>query len=72
MSAALDAFAEAPQACALLRACYRQAGDFEKGEVNGATASLALVRAVAEAYPVRRLALPPFNARPSDKQSNQV
>ena len=27
-----------------------QSGDFEKGEANGATASLALVRAVAEAY----------------------
>ena len=27
-----------------------QSGDFEKGEANGATASLALIRAVAEAY----------------------
>jgi hypothetical protein len=27
-----------------------QSGDFEKGEANGAIASLALVRAVAEAY----------------------
>jgi hypothetical protein len=27
-----------------------QSGDFEKGEANGATASLALVRAVTKAY----------------------
>jgi hypothetical protein len=27
-----------------------QSGDFEKGEASGATASLALIRAVAEAY----------------------
>ena len=53
-AAALYAFAQA-RAKAVL--CFThvtnqmgQAGDFEKGEANGATASLALVHAVADAW----------------------
>ncbi|HVY15369.1 MAG TPA: nucleoside phosphorylase [Rhodopila sp.] len=53
-AAALYAFAEARQKSVL---CFThvtnqmgQSGDFEKGEANGAPASLALIRAVAEAY----------------------
>ena len=53
-AAALYAFAEA---CGKPVICFAhvtnqmgQSGDFEKGEANGATASLALVQAVAEAY----------------------
>jgi uridine phosphorylase len=53
-AAALYAFAEArrkPVLCfAHVTNQMGQVGDFEKGEANGATASLALVRAVAEAY----------------------
>jgi uridine phosphorylase len=53
-AAALYAFAEArrkPVLCfAHVTNQMGQSGDFEKGEENGATASLALVRAVAEAY----------------------
>jgi uridine phosphorylase len=53
-AAALYAFAEArskPVICfAHVTNRMGQSGDFEKGEANGATASLALVRAVAEAY----------------------
>jgi uridine phosphorylase len=53
-AAALYAFAEARQNAVL---CFAHVtnqmglcGDFEKGEANGATASLALIHAVAEAY----------------------
>jgi hypothetical protein len=50
----LYAFAEArckPVLCfAYVTNQMGQSGDFEKGEANGAIASLALVRAVAEAY----------------------
>ena len=53
-AAALYAFAEARQKAVLCFAHVTnqmgQSGDFEKGEANGATASLALIRAVAEAY----------------------
>jgi uridine phosphorylase len=53
-AAALYAFAEArrkPVLCfAHVTNQMGQVGDFNKGEANGATASLALVRAVAEAY----------------------
>jgi uridine phosphorylase len=53
-AAALYAFAEArrkPVLCfAHVTNQMGQSGDFEKGEANGATASLALVRAVAQAY----------------------
>ena len=53
-AAALYAFAEArrkPVLCfAHVTNQMGQSGDFEKGEASGATASLALVRAVAEAY----------------------
>ena len=53
-AAALYAFAEARRKPVLCFAHVTnqtgQSGDFEKGEENGATASLALVRAVAEAY----------------------
>ena len=53
-AAALYAFAEArrkPVLCfAHVTNQMGQVGDFKKGEANGATASLALVRAVAEAY----------------------
>jgi uridine phosphorylase len=53
-AAALYAFAEArrkPVLCfAHVTNQMGQSGDFEKGEANGATAALALVRAVAEAY----------------------
>lgn len=53
-AAALYAFAEARSKAVLCFAHVTnqmgQLGDFEKGEANGATASLALVRAVAEAY----------------------
>jgi uridine phosphorylase len=53
-AAALYAFAEArckPVLCfAHVTNQMGQSGDFEKGEANGATASLALVRAVARAY----------------------
>jgi hypothetical protein len=53
-AAALYAFAEArrkPVLCfAHVTNQMGQVGDFEKGEANRATASLALVRAVAEAY----------------------
>jgi hypothetical protein len=52
--AALYAFAEARRK-AVLRFAHvtnqmGQSGDFEKGEAHGATASLALVRAIGEAY----------------------
>jgi purine-nucleoside phosphorylase len=53
-AAALYAFA---QACGKAVLCFAhvtnqmgQAGDFEKGEANGAIASLALVHAVAETW----------------------
>jgi uridine phosphorylase len=53
-AAALYAFAEARRKSVLCFAHVTnqmgQTGDFEKGEANGATASLALIRAVAEAY----------------------
>ena len=53
-AAALYAFAEArrkPMLCfAHVTNKMGQSGDFEKGEANGATASLALVRAVTKAY----------------------
>jgi uridine phosphorylase len=53
-AAALYAFATARQQPVLCFAHVTnqmgQAGDFEKGEANGATASLALVHAVAEAW----------------------
>jgi len=53
-AAALYAFAQArdkPVLCfAHVTNQMGQHGDFEKGEANGATASLALVRAVADAY----------------------
>ena len=53
-AAALYAFAEARQKAVLCFAHVTnqmgQSGDFEKGEANGATASLALIRTVAEAY----------------------
>src|ERR1700733_8811169 len=53
-AAALYAFAEARQKAVLCFAHVTnqmgQSGDFEKGEANGATASLTLIRAVAEAY----------------------
>lgn len=53
-AAALYAFARArgkPVLCfAHVTNQMGQAGDFEKGEANGATASLALVRAVADAW----------------------
>jgi uridine phosphorylase len=53
-AAALYAFAEArrkPILCfAHVTNHMGQAGDFEKGDANGATASLALIRAVADAY----------------------
>jgi hypothetical protein len=52
--AALYAFAEARGKAVLCFAHVTnqmgQAGDFEKGEVNGATASLALVHAVGETW----------------------
>jgi purine-nucleoside phosphorylase len=53
-AAALYAFAKArrkPVLCfAHVTNHMGQSGDFEKGEANGATASLALVRAVTKAY----------------------
>ena len=53
-AAALYAFAQAhakPVLCfAHVTNQMGQAGDFEKGEANGATASLALVDAIAEAW----------------------
>ena len=53
-AAALYAFAEArrkPVLCfAHVTNQMGESGDFEKGEANGATASLALVRAVAQCY----------------------
>jgi uridine phosphorylase len=53
-AAALYAFAEARRKAVLCFAHVTnqmgQSGDFEKGEASGATASLALIRAVAEAY----------------------
>jgi uridine phosphorylase len=53
-AAALYAFANARRKSVLCFAHVTnqmgQSGDFEKGEANGATASLALLRAVAEAY----------------------
>jgi uridine phosphorylase len=53
-AAALYAFAQArakPVLCfAHVTNQMGQAGDFEKGEANGATASLALVRAIADAW----------------------
>jgi uridine phosphorylase len=53
-AAALYAFAEArlkPVLCfAYVTNQMGRSGDFEKGKANGATASLALVRAVAKAY----------------------
>jgi hypothetical protein len=53
-AAALYAFAEARRKSVLCFAHVTnqmgQSGDFEKGEANGATASLALVRAVTKAY----------------------
>ena len=53
-AAALYAFAEARRKSVLCFAHVTnqmgQTGDFEKGEANGATASLALIRVVAEAY----------------------
>jgi hypothetical protein len=53
-AAALYAFAEArrkPMLCfAHVTNQMGQPGDFEKGEANGAAASLALVRAVTKAY----------------------
>jgi uridine phosphorylase len=53
-AAALYAFAEARQKSVLCFAHVTnqmgQSGDFEKGEANGATASLALIQAVAAAY----------------------
>lgn len=54
VAAALYAFAEARRKPVL---CFAhiinqigQSGDLEKGEANGATASLALIHAVVEAY----------------------
>jgi purine-nucleoside phosphorylase len=53
-AATLYAFAEARRkpvlGCAHVTNQMGQSGDFEKGEANGATASLALIHAVAEAY----------------------
>jgi uridine phosphorylase len=53
-AAALYAFAEARRKSVLCFAHVTnqlgQSGDFEKGETNGATASLALIQAVAAAY----------------------
>ena len=53
-AAALYAFAEARQKSVLCFAHVTnqmgQSGDFEKGDANGATASLTLIHAVAEAY----------------------
>jgi len=53
-AAALYAFAQARAKAVLCFAHVTnqmgQAGDFEKGEANGATASLALVHAVADAW----------------------
>jgi uridine phosphorylase len=53
-AAALYAFGEArrkPVLCfAHVTNQMGQSGDFEKGETNGATASLALIRAIGEAY----------------------
>jgi uridine phosphorylase len=61
-AAALYAFAQArgkPVLCfAHVTNQMGQAGDFEKGEANGATASLALIQAVAEAWLQARPALP--------------
>ncbi len=61
-AAALYAFATArrkPVLCfAHVTNRMGQCGDFEKGDANGATASLALIRAVATAYLGRRIADP--------------
>jgi hypothetical protein len=57
-AAALYAFARARDKAVLCFAHVTnqmgQTGDFEKGDANGATASLALVELVAEAWERRR------------------
>ena len=67
-AAALYAFAEARRKPVL---CFGhvtnqmgQVGGFEKGEANGATASLALIRAVAEAYLSTQTCPPPIQRAP--------